>query len=171
MVAGISLNGKITDEQGDFSKYSSPEDKAFLQQKIAESDVLIMGRITYEKHSKSRKSSKPVIVFTRSVNGLKIHDEKHSEVHFFHDKKEDLIHLCDLLQYHTVTILGGAEIYHWFLEQKLVTDIYLTVEPLLFANGKNLLKGSFLPDQKNWKLISSQTFNKEGSTLLHYQYL
>lgn len=171
IVAGISLNGKITDKHGDFSKYSSSEDKAFLQQKIAESDVLIMGRVTYEKHTKNKKSHKPVIVFTRSIKGLKIDEEKNSEVHFFHDKKDDLIHLCDLLQYNIVTILGGAEIYHWFLEQKLVTDVFLTVEPILFGEGKNLLKGDFLPDQKNWKLISAQQLNQQGTTLLHYQFL
>lgn len=170
MVAGISLDGKITDEYGDFSKYSSPEDKAFLQQKIHESDVLIMGRVTYEKHSKHGRSQKPVIVFTRSIEGLKIHEEKHSEVHFFHDKKEDLINLCDLLQYKVVTILGGAEIYHWFLEQNLVTDVYLTVEPILFEKGKNLLKGEYLSVQKNWKLVSSQLLNQAGTTLLHYQF-
>jgi len=170
MVAGISLNGKITDHQGDFAKYSSLEDKEVLQKKIKESDVLVMGMTTYKKHIQLKKSKKPLIIFTRSVKGMKIDEEHTSEIHFFHDQKEELINLCDLLQYEVVTILGGAEIYHWFLEQKLLTDIYLTIEPIVFGEGKNLLKGNFFADQKPWKLIESKLLNKEGTTLLHYQF-
>jgi dihydrofolate reductase len=168
MVAGISLNGKIADEKGDFSKYSSAEDKKWLSAKIAESDVVVMGRTTYEKHLKDQPKKKPLIVFTRSISGLRI-DESSSEIHFFHDSKEELLNLCNLLQYNTVTILGGSEVYHWFIEQKLVTDLYLTVEPLVFGKGVNFLSGNFLSDQKAWKLKSSEQLNNKGSLLLHYQ--
>lgn len=169
IIAGISLNGKIADFSGDFKKYSSSEDKKWLQKKINESDVLIMGRKTYEKHAK--KNKKPVIIFSRKVKGLKIEPEETPELHWFHDKKEELINLCDLLQYQTVTILGGSEIYHWFINEKLVSDIFITVEPYIIGNGKNLLTGKLFHDPKSWKLKSTKTLNEKGSTLLHYQIL
>lgn len=168
-MAGISLNGKITDEHGDFAKYSSDEDKEWLAQKIEESDVLVVGKKTYEAHLKNGQRKKPLIIFTRSIKGLKIDEEKNTEAYFFHDKKEDLLNLLDLLQYDIVTILGGAEIYHWFLEQKLVTDIHLTVEPVIFSKGKPLLTGNFLNEQKSWLLKESKTLNDQGTLLLHYQ--
>lgn len=165
MVVGISLNGKIADEKGVFS--SSPEDQRWLERKIKESDVLIMGRKTFEKHSKHTK--KPVIVFTTAVQGIRIGKDGARELHWFNDKKEELLNLCRLLQYKTITILGGARIYHWFLQQKLASDVYLTVEPHLIARGRPLLEGDWLPEQKNWKLKSSEILNKKGSLLLHYQ--
>lgn len=165
MVVGISLNGKIADEKGVFP--SSLEDQRWLERKIKDSDVLIMGRKTFEKHSKHTK--KPVIVFTTAVQGIRIGKDGTRELHWFNDRKEELLNLCRLLQYKTITILGGARIYHWFLEQKLASDVYLTVEPHLIARGRPLLEGDWLSEQKKWKLISSEILNKEGSLLLHYQ--
>lgn len=168
----MSLNGKIADEHGDFSIYSSEEDKKWLAKKIDESDVIVVGKNTYDQHLKNKKGNKkPLIVFTRSVDGLKIDEEKNSEIHFFHDNKEELLNLCDLLQYDVITVLGGAEIYQWFLDQKMISNIYLTVEPIVFGKGKNLLSGNFVSEQKNWKLKSSQKLNEKGTLLLHYQVL
>lgn len=165
MVAGISLNGKIADEKGVFS--SSLDDQRWLRQKIKESDVLIMGRKTFEKHS--RQDKKPVIVFTTAVQGIRIGKDGTRELHWFNDKKEELLNLCRLLQYKTITILGGTRVYHWFMQQKLLNDVYLTLEPYLISKGRPLLEGDWLQEQKNWKLQSSKTLNKKGSLLLHYQ--
>ncbi|MDP3976273.1 MAG: dihydrofolate reductase, partial [bacterium] len=116
IVAGMSVNGKIADEGGSFQDYSSVEDQQFLQQKIEESDVLIMGRRTFDIHSGFAK--KPVIIFTRSVSGIVMGE---GPMHYFHDSEEELLNLIELLQYRSITILGGSEIYHWFLQSCLVT--------------------------------------------------
>jgi dihydrofolate reductase len=161
------LNGKIADQKGDFSPYSSPEDQDWLKQKIRESDVLVMGRKTFERHA--QHTSKPVIVFTTAVRGIRIGKGEEKEIHWFNDEKQELINLCRLLQYKTITILGGARVYHWFFEQKLVSDVYLTVEPYLISHGRPILEGDWFVNQKNWKLYSSKTLNQQGSLLLHYQ--
>lgn len=182
MVAGISLNGKIADKTGDFRKYSSKEDQRWLKKKIEESDALVMGRKTYEKHA--AKTTKPMIVFTKSIKTLKTqkpvlfmrksekgieYAQRNQEVHWFHDSPETLRNLCDLLGYRTVTVLGGAEIYHWFLQKNLLTDIFLTLEPQLIGSGTSLLRGAKLTDLKKWKLEASKKLNKNGTILLHYQ--
>ena len=167
IVAGISLNGKIADTNGNFEPYSSAEDQRWLKKKIAESDVLIMGRKTFEKHAKHTK--KPIIVFTTAVQGIRIGKDGKRELHWFNDKKEELLNLCRLLKYKKVTILGGARVYHWFLDQKLASDVYLTIEPFFIGKGKQLLEGDWLKEQKSWKLRSSRTLNRKGSLLLHYQ--
>lgn len=182
MVVGISLNGKIADASGDFSKYSSEEDQRWLKKKIEESDVLVMGRKTYEKHA--AKTSKPMIVFTKSIKNLKTqkpvllmrksargieYAQRNQEVHWFHDSPETLRNLCDLLGYRTITVLGGSEIYHWFLEKNLLTDIFLTLEPHLVSNGLSLLRGTSFSDLKSWKLQIPKKLNSAGTILLHYQ--
>lgn len=168
IVAGIALDGRIAGEEKDFSKYSSPEDKAFLQKKIEEADVVILGRKTYEKHV--TKVKKPLIVFTSQADdGMELTEKDGQMVHLFYDDAQELVNLCDALQYKNVLCLGGSEIYHWFLEQKLATDLFLTLEPYIFGSGRNLIHGGYLHDSKKWKLKSHKQLNQQGSLLLHYQ--
>ncbi len=168
MIAGISLDGRIAGEDGDFSPYSSPEDRAFLQKKIQEADVLILGRKTYEKHVE--KVKKPLIIFTSQArSGLELTEKDGQMLHLFNDSSEELVNLCDALQYKKIACLGGAELYHWLLENKLATDLYLTLEPFVFGSGRNLLHGGYLSEYKKWKLKSQKNLNDQGSMLLHYQ--
>ncbi|MDP2690885.1 MAG: dihydrofolate reductase [bacterium] len=167
LVAGISSNGKISDFSGDFSECSSAEDKQFLKKKIEESDVLIMGRKTFEKHVKT--SEKPIIVFSKQIKGIELDFLNSSQIHWFNDSKQELMNLCDLLRYKTITILGGSEIYHWSLREKILTDIFLTVEPFIIDTGQNLLTGDSLHQHKSWKLRSAKRMNEKGSLFLHYQ--
>lgn len=166
IVAAISLNGKIADRHGNFP--SSSEDRLFLQKKIKDADALMMGRKTFEKHVK-RVGKKPIIVFTRGINGIKTPSPAFTEVYLFHDKASDLIEFLDLMQFRKVLILGGAEIYHSVLKYRLVTDIFLTIEPILINGGKNFVSGPLFLEMKSWKLRKMKKLNASGAILLHYQ--
>lgn len=164
----MSLNGLISgSEEGSFTDYASPEDEAWLKRCIDESDVLVMGRKTYEIHVK--KHSKPLIVFSKQVKHFQVDQQKNPEVHWFNDSPENFDNLCNLLKYKKITILGGAQIYHWFLYRRLITDLYLTVEPFLLNEGTNLLEGKIFRELKGWKLKEAQQLNDRGTLLLHYQ--
>lgn len=168
LVAGISLDGRIAGAEKSFGPYSSQEDSDFLQKKIAESDVLLMGRKTYEQHV--TKVKKPMIIFTsQAEGGIEITEKDGHIIHLFQDSAQELINLLDAMQYKTVTCLGGSEIYHWCLEQKLATDLFLSIEPVIFGEGKNLLHGGYLQHFSDWKLNSHQQLNDQGTLLMHYQ--
>ena len=166
LVAAISLNGKIADRQGNFP--SSQEDRLFLQKKILYSDVLIMGRKTFERHVR-RPGQKPIIVFTTKIKGVRLASPAIAQVHFFRGKGSDLIKYLDMLQFRKVLILGGAEIYHWFLKNRLVTNIFFTIEPILIHGGKSLLTAPLFLKMKSWKLRKIKKLNSQGTLLLHYQ--
>ena len=123
-----------------------------------------MGRTTFEQYQSV--ITKPAIVMTRKISGLRLGE---GNIHYFHDSAEELFNLLDLLQYRVITVLGGASVYHWCLAQGIVTDVFLTVEPVLINQGKLLLEGGLLQDHKPWHLQSVQELNSQGSTLLHYQ--
>ena len=168
LIAAVSLNGMIADTLGNFE--SSPEDRDWLQKKIQESDAVVVGRKTFQKHIEIKPGfEKPLIIFTRIMSGSRVLPHISHEVHFFHDSKEEFENLCDLMQYRVVTVLGGAEIYHWFIEQNLATDFFLTLEPFILGSGMNLLKGSLLSLEKSWILKSVKPLNTKGSQVLHYQ--
>jgi riboflavin biosynthesis pyrimidine reductase len=63
-----------------------------------------------------------------------------------------------------VVIGGGAEIYSMFLREKLVTDLYLTVEPVVFGDGVPLVTGGVF---QKLNLVSSERLG-ERAILLHY---
>lgn len=165
MVAAISLNGMIANQAGVFS--SSAEDQAFLQEKIQESDVLIMGRKTYEMHVTEPK--KPMIILTQQIDGIHLDRSAKVPIHFFHEEKQDLIELLNVMQYQTITVLGGAEIYHWAVKNRILTDLYLSIEPQIIAPGKNLLDGELLP-ANDWKLVDIKPLNTSGTQLAHYRF-
>ncbi len=161
----MSLNGMIADQEGKF--LSSAEDQAFLQEKIEESDVLIMGRRTYEMHVTEAK--KPMIILTQQIDGIQLDRDAQVPVHFFHEEKQDLTELLDLMQYRKVTVLGGAEIYHWAVKNRILTDLYLTIEPQIIAPGKNLIEGDLLP-ANDWKVVDVKKLNKTGAQIVHYRF-
>lgn len=167
-VVGTSLNGKITGPSGGFEEYSSGEDKKWLQQVIEDSDVLLMGRKTFELHA--QKTKKPMIILSKKVQGISLRQDTEQMVHWFNDRPEDLYQLCDLLQYKTITLLGGAQVYSWAIENQVLTDIYVTIEPVLFSKGLNMVNSENIDLSKRWKLQSHQLLNKKGSVLLHYQW-
>jgi len=164
IVAGVTLNGCIAAAKGSFLPYSSDEDRAWLREQIEVSDVLVMGRKTFDLHVK--RFRKPMIVFTRSVEDGIFSEQ--ADLHFFHDSKDDFLNLCDLLRYKKILVLGGAEVYAWFFEHRLVHEVCLTLEPFFIQPGKQLLQARQYLDQEKWHLQKAERLNERGTLLLHY---
>lgn len=123
-----------------------------------------MGRRTFQLHVKEVKKTDDHL--HQEGENIQLGVKK---LHFFNDQKQDLVELCDLLQHKTITILGGSQVYHWFLEKDLLTDIYLTLEPHLALSGLQLTQGEVFSKMNTWKLKKSKQLNDQGTLLLHYQ--
>lgn len=61
-------------------------------------------------------------------------------------------------------VAGGSSIYSQFLSEGLITEVFLTVEPVLFGDGIPLATGF---DRMNLSLVESTRLG-DGSVLLHY---
>ena len=72
-------------------------------------------------------------------------------------------------KYNTMLLVGGGEINALFLKSKLVNELHLTLEPLLFGTGKPLVAP--LPLDISPKLISSKKINARGTLSLVYKIL
>ncbi len=161
-IAAISVDGKIAVHSNQRSDWTSREDKQFLRSKLAEESLVVVGNNTY-KASLGPLSSRNCLVFSRSVQGTK--------------KASDLLTYCNpespdelkalLEKCSQVFVLGGAQVYSYFLDHDLLTDLYLTIEPVVFGRGLSLFG-----DEKNLNtklsLESSRALNDHGSLLLHY---
>lgn len=168
MVAVSSINGKITRGEAQYIyEWTSIEDQKHFFDKIQSNNLLVYGRKTYES-AKSRIKLSPErlrVVLTRTP-------EKYSadcilgQLEFSNESPSGLIRRLGNLGYENLLLLGGGEINTLFLKAKLVSEIYLTIEPKLFGQGKPLIEESDI--NINLELISSTQLNKEGTLLLKY---
>lgn len=161
LIAAMSLNGKIAASADQSSlEWTSKEDTKFFVEKTKECKVMIMGRKTFDTIGRALKE-RLMIVMTCDP-------EKYTPidgVEFTDRAPQQILENLELRGYTSVAITGGAGVYSMFLKEKLVTDIFLTIEPILFGNGTSLAES--FGDVK-LRLVESKLLG-EQAVLLHYE--
>ena len=161
LIAAVSVNGFIAQSSDQRSlDWTSREDLEFFIQKTKEAGVVIMGRKTFETIGRPLKDRR-LIVMTRQ-EGMKSHMEG---VEFTTLPPVELVNKLTAEGVKTAVLAGGASLYSQFLQESLVTDLYLTVEPLLFGQGIPFASGF---DRMNLKLVEVKKLN-EQTVLLHHK--
>ena len=110
-----SLDGFIAKSSDDDLSWGSKADKQWFAQVTRDIGVVVMGRKTAELIGKPLPGRLNVVM-SRKTGGPR-------EV------------LRRLSKYRRVAICGGASIYTAFLREKLVDEIWLTVQPVVFGQG------------------------------------
>lgn len=169
MVAVSSLNGKITKgEDPNIYSWTSKEDSEFFFSLIKENNLIVMGSKTYEaaksliKHEKNKLR----IVLTRNPKKY-LNQAKNGMLEFISENPPELIKKLESRGYSRMLLVGGSETNALFLGQNLINEIYLTIEPKLFGNGKNLVKDDDL--DKQLKLVNVKRLNDQGTLQLKYK--
>ena len=165
LYAVMTLDGKIALDSDDRIKWSSPEDKAFLLSELARFDLVFVGRVTHAV-SGSLLRDKACVVFTRSVSALTRHAERvwYAPLDGFDPRR-----FMAERGVERAALLGGAQIYSYYVQRDWVDELYLTLEPLTFGRGVSLL--SERDARQRYQLLSAQQLNPQGSLLLHYRRL
>ena len=158
-----SIDGRIAKDSRSFADWTSKEDWNFFQTFIAKVDVVIVGYNTY-KVAKERLDKRNTIVFTSKYNKIK-------EVGSVVFLNPALIYFKEFIEqkgYKKIAILGGPAIYNYFLENKMLDELLLTIEPIIFTNGIPMFLGKkFKKYELN--LVSVKKLNKKGTLLLKYK--
>lgn len=167
IVAVMSMNGKITrGSDSSVVAWASKADANSFKQILAAHSVYIMGSRTFEAIKPKSDSKKSRVILTHkpdSYSKFKIP----GQIEFTDDSPDKIIKDLTGRGYDSALVLGGSQVYGLFLEAGLVDDIYLTVEPLIFGSGTELL--STMDKNLSCKLVSSKVLNEQGSLLLHYK--
>jgi dihydrofolate reductase len=164
----MSLDGRIT--QGDVpgtATWTSPEDQALLKTQVAAHDCLVMGRATYEvarAHIRT-DANKPRIIMTRSPETFAA--ETVPGLIFSDGSPQQIIELAEAQGGQKILLLGGATTNALFLDQDLIDELYVTIEPVILGSGLPLTKPLLEPHALT--LINSQQLNERGTILLHYR--
>jgi len=155
-----SVDGRSSLTEKTLPDWNSQEDRQFLHQSLSHMDAVVVGRKTYEaaaKHLRKRItyvfSSRPTTLCHREsvtfVNPVRVDLEK-----LFQDHKN-------------VAVLGGGMAYRFMLENHLLDELFVTVEPLIFGRGTPMFTGGTKTTRLD--LLSSRPLNSSGTLLLHYR--
>ena len=155
-----SIDGKISLTRNKMPVWTSKEDWKFLQDELSKAEAVVVGRNTYKAAAKHLRKRNTYVLSSRVKNIF-----RKDTVTFINPKRVDLRELFS--SYKRVAILGGGRVYQTMLEKKLLDEIYVTIEPLIFGRGKEMFVGG--TDTIQLHLLSTLKLNKKGSLLLHYQ--
>ncbi|OGG08673.1 hypothetical protein A2154_04870 [Candidatus Gottesmanbacteria bacterium RBG_16_43_7] len=162
-----SLKGKITKGIGTDRSWISTEDQQFFSARRKRYQVIIMGSGTYEtiKDLISLKDKPLRIVMTTRPENYQS-DKIAFRLEFTAESPNALIDRLRKSGIRNVLIAGGTRVTSAFLRLGLVGKIYLTIEPVLFGRGHDMMNTS-LGDIK-LQLKSYKKLNSGGTMLLEY---
>ena len=160
LIAAISADGKIAEKTDQSSlDWTSKEDTRFFIDKTKEAGTVVMGRKTFATINKPLKGRR-LIVMPRDTSK----ETPMPGVEFTAEEPTTLVRRLEHEGVAELALAGGASIYGQFLRAGLVTDVYLTIEPILFGGGVPLAQGF---ERIQLKLESIKQLNPQ-TVVLHY---
>jgi dihydrofolate reductase len=132
LLAALTVDGRIARHPGEFTGWSSHEDKRLFMRTSKEAGVVIMGRATYETLPAPLPGRLSIVLTSRPrESGI-------ATVEFTADPPERILARLAERGYTTAVLGGGAQTNRAFLEAGLVDELWLTFEPLAFGAGISL---------------------------------
>lgn len=155
-----SIDGRISLTARKRPDWTSAEDWKFFQRKLAEADAVVVGRNTYET-AKARLKKRNTYVLSSKVKA----PVRRGTVTFLNPATADIAKI--LSGYKRIAVIGGGRVYQTMLDKKLLDELYVTIEPLVFGRGVEMFKGG--SKTHRLKLVSVKKLNSKGTLLLHYR--
>ena len=155
-----SVDGRISLSSKHPPDWTSKDDWKFFQKSLTRVDAVVVGRNTYQSVAERLRKRNTFVLSSRPKTLT-----RRGTVTFVNPAKVSLPNLLE--RYKSVAVLGGGEVYRFMLESKLLDEIFVTVEPLIFGRGKEMFVGGTRTTRAS--LLSVKRLNKNGTLLLHYQ--
>lgn len=163
----VSANGKITDTHDRAPHaWASKEDQEFFQKLARSCGVVIMGTATYTAQKKKLGLTPQIlrIVMTRTPQKYTA-DSVPGQLEFTDLPPRELVRTLRP-RFKSLLLASGPRLTSIFLREKLVTQLWLTIEPRLFARGRTM--GNALRDTK-LLLRKAEKLNRAGTFVLKYR--
>lgn len=158
----VSADGYITKHEDALVDWTSKEDKKLFVKLTKEAGVLVYGRKTFSFHNKALPERLNVVM-TREPNK---YESIPGELEFTNQTARNILLDLERRGYKKAFVAGGPEINELFIKDGLVSELYLTVEPLLFGSGKRLMPETNL--EVPLELVETIPLNT-NTVVLHYK--
>ncbi len=159
-----SIDGRIAKDKNSGVNWTSKEDWNFLQNSLKNSDAVIVGHNTFKKYKDSLEKRNTIVLTSKTENPV----EKGSVI-FFNPEKNNLKKILTNKKYRNIAILGGSKVYNFCLENKMLKELCVTIEPFVFTTGIPMFESKVFKKYK-FSLQSIIKLNKKGTILLKYKY-
>jgi len=169
LVVVVSIDGKTTRwNSPDVHDLSSKEDQKYFFSTLTKNNLVIMGRKTFEvaKPDIYKNPEKLRVVITKNSKKYK---DVEGRLEFTNDSPKKILANLEKRGFKQAMLVGGSEINTLFFKDKLVDEVWITIEPKIFGMGNGLTAIEKLDVEL--KLISSRKLNKNGTLLLKYEVL
>lgn len=156
MMLAQTLDGKIAKNDCHFPDWTSKEDKQYFLDITKDSGVIIMGEKTFLTLP-SPLPGRLNVVFTQNEN-----PPKTAGVRWVGGEILPVLNQLKSEGYKKVILGGGAFLNSLFLEQGLIDEIIITLEPKIFGKGISLFSKDF---DINLELLENKELNKNTIAL------
>ncbi len=155
----ISLDGKIGKSSQHFADWTSKEDKKMFAQVSKNCGVVLMGENTFKTFPTPLKERLNV-VFSEREDVL-----DHDNLRYVKGDPKLVLRKLEEEGYEKVLLGGGSFLNSLFLEEKLIDEIMLTIEPKIFGQGLSLFNKDIGADLE---LLDLKKIN-DNAIFVHYK--
>lgn len=156
----ISLDGFIARPDGDIGwllQRDDPAEDHGYSDFIADKDMIVMGRGTYETvaASDSWPYDRRVLVLSKALAGTPVPEPQRGRVEFSDLAPKELLAGLAAENIRRVYVDGG-QLVQSFLREGLISDMVITTVPVLIGAGRPLFGG--LPQDIDLRLLACRSF-------------
>ena len=141
-IAAMSLDGFITKHAEEGVAFTSAADKKFFREALTAFDCCIFGSKTFLASKagilQNLSSERLRIVLTRSPEEYAAYQHP-DMLEFTSHSPEDIVADLQKRNKTRCALLGGGEVYTLFFTRNLLDELWLTIEPRIFGDGKKII--------------------------------
>jgi dihydrofolate reductase len=138
-IAAQTLDGFIARDESQVStEWTSQEDKHLFRKVTRDAGALILGRKTFDTFGGRPLPGRKHFVLTSKPEDQPV---SHPLVQFMNATPNMVLHEAEVLGYRRIFVAGGASIYRQFLDEKLLDELWLTIEPIILGDGISMFQG------------------------------
>ncbi len=165
----MSVDGKTTrGDEKNVRDWSSDEDQQHFQNLKNKSGVVIMGRKTYVVIKEKLNLSSSILRIVVTKNPEKFESSiVEGQLEFTSDTPNSIVSNLIARGYQNALLVGGHELNAGFLRAKLVNELILTIEPVLFGKGLSLISNNL--GEIRLQLINIHQLNQQGTLVCRYK--
>lgn len=167
-IAVMSLDACLTRHDEDGTAFASPADQRFFRQALRTFDCAVMGgggyRAAREPIVANLTSGHLRVVLTRTPDRYAA-DARPGVLEFRSDDAAAVIRNLAARGYARCALVGGARLLTSCARARLLDELWLTIEPVAFGEGRRLLLGA---GEFRFELISTELLGP-STVLLRYR--
>ncbi len=164
-----TLDGKVTKwGEPNVRLWSSHKDQDYYKKVWSESQLIVMGSNTFNADKLNPSASHQIIVMSRQPEKYK-NLEIPGQIEFTNETPVELTSRFVNKGHQQMLVVGGPHVATSFLKEKLIDELWLTIEPKIFGVGNNFAMGEKL--DINLRLIQSENVNDQGTLITKYAVL